>query len=91
MEMTAYVERRFVISNQQGLHLRPASMLAKTADSFDSNITVCCKGSKAEAKSVLSMILLEASHGNEVIVIAKGRDAVHAMAAISELFELGFN
>jgi phosphotransferase system HPr (HPr) family protein len=90
MEMTSYVERRFVISNQQGLHLRPASMLAKTAVGFDSTITVCCKGSKAEAKSVLSMILLEASYGNEVTIIAKGHDAVNAITKISELFKVGF-
>ena len=51
MEMTSYAVRRFVISDQHGLHLRPAAILAKTAGDFDSSITVCCKGAKAEAKS----------------------------------------
>lgn len=89
--MTTTVTQRFVISIREGLHLRPASILAKMADGFDSAITVCCNGSVAEAKSVLSMILLEASYGNEVTVIAKGRDANNAMVAISKLFKMGFN
>ena len=91
MEMATTVRRRFVISNQEGLHLRPASILAKTADGFDSAITVHCNGTKAEANSVVSMILLDASYGKEVTVTAKGRDAVHAMAAISEVFKLGLD
>jgi phosphocarrier protein HPr len=90
MEMNKTIKQRFVIPIPDGLHLRPASILAKTADGFDSSITVWCNGSQAEAKSALSMILLEASYGNEVTVIAKGRDAVYAMAAITELFKVGF-
>lgn len=90
MEMNTTIKQRFVISIPEGLHLRPAAILAKTADSFDSAITVCCNGSEAEAKSAMSMILLEASFGNEVTVIAKGHDAVYAMAAIKKLFKVGF-
>jgi phosphotransferase system HPr (HPr) family protein len=90
MEMNNTIKQRFVIPIPDGLHLRPASRLAKTADSFESSVTVWCNGSQAEAKSALSMILLEASYGNEVTVTAKGCDAVNAMAAITELFEVGF-
>ena len=91
MDINNSVEQRFVIPIPEGLHLRPASVLVKTAAGFDSSITICCNGSKAEADSALNMILLEASYGNEVTVIAKGRDAVYAMEAITELFMLGFN
>jgi phosphotransferase system HPr-like phosphotransfer protein len=37
------------------------------------------------------MLLLGASYGKEVTVIAKGRDAVNAMVAISKLFRRGLN
>lgn len=90
MKKNIIIKQRFFISTPEGLHLRPAAILAKTADCFDSAITVCCKGSQAEAKSALSLMLLEASYGNEVTVIAKGHDAVYAMAAISKLFKVGF-
>ena len=61
MEMNNTIKQRFVIPISGGIHLRPASILAKTADSFESSVTVWCNGSKAEAKSALSMMLLEAS------------------------------
>jgi phosphotransferase system HPr (HPr) family protein len=91
MEMATIVKQQFVVSNREGLHLRPASILAKTADGFDSAITLLCNGAEAEAKSALSMILLGASYGNRVTVIAKGCDAKDAVAAISELFKLKFD
>lgn len=90
METNPIISQRFFISIPEGLHLRPAAILAKTADCFDSAITVCCNGYEAEAKSALSLILLEASYGNEVTVIAKGHDAVCAMAAIKQLFRVEF-
>jgi phosphocarrier protein HPr len=90
MEMNTTIKQRFVVSVPEGLHLRPASILAKTADGFDCTIIVCCNGSEAEAKSALSLILLEASYGNEITVIARGHDAVCAMAAIKKLFNVGF-
>ncbi len=89
--MDTTIKQQFVISIPEGLHLRPASILAKTADGFDSTITVCCNGSEAEAKSAMNMILLEASYGKTVTIIAKGHDAVYAMAAITELFKVGFS
>jgi phosphotransferase system HPr (HPr) family protein len=88
--MSATIERRFVVSTPVGLHLRPAAMLAKTADRFDSTIRLFRDGAEADAESVLSMVLLEAGYGETVTVLAKGHDAVHAMAAIGDLFEAGF-
>jgi phosphocarrier protein HPr len=90
VETNSLIRERFFISIPEGLHLRPAAILAKTADCFESAITVCCNGCEAEAKSALSLILLEASYGNEITVIAKGHDAVGAMAAIKQLFKAGF-
>lgn len=90
MKTTAEFRRRFVVSTSEGLHLRPAVMLAKTAERFGSVITIHRNGSEADAKSPLSLILLEARHGTEVTVTTRGNDAEHAMAAISELFATGF-
>jgi phosphocarrier protein len=80
------VERQFVVTSPVGLHLRPAVMLSQTADRFDSAISLSRKGTEVDAKSALSMILLDAGYGEAVTVIAQGHDAVPAMAAIGELF-----
>jgi len=90
MEVATTIKQRFEIPTSEGLHLRPAAMLAKTSDRFDSLITVCRNGSEADARSPLSIILLEATYGKAVTVITQGHDAVHAMAAITELFATGF-
>jgi phosphotransferase system HPr (HPr) family protein len=84
------VERQFVVTSPEGMHLRPAVMLSKTADRFDSTISLCRSGAQADAKSALSMILLEAGFGEVVTVIAQGHDAVPAMTAIEALFQTGF-
>jgi phosphotransferase system HPr (HPr) family protein len=88
--MSTTIERQFVVTSPVGLHLRPAVMLSQTADRFDSTICVCRKDTKADAKSALSMILLEANFGEAVTVITQGHDAVPAMTAIEELFQAGF-
>ena len=88
--MHTTIERQFVVTSPVGLHLRPAVMLSQTADRFDSNISICRKDISADAKSALSMILLDAGFGEAVTVIAQGHDAVPAMTAIEELFQAGF-
>jgi phosphotransferase system HPr (HPr) family protein len=84
------IERQFVVTSPVGLHLRPAVMLSQTADRFDSDISLCRKNIQADAKSALSMILLDAGFGAAVTVIAQGHDAEPAMTAIEELFQAGF-
>jgi phosphocarrier protein HPr len=91
MEMDTTITQRFKITFPEGLHLRPSAMLAKIADRFGSVITVCFNGSEADAKSPLEMIMLEATCGKEVTVIAKGHDAAHAMGAITRMFSTGFD
>jgi phosphotransferase system HPr (HPr) family protein len=89
--MSTTIERQLVITSPVGLHLRPAVMLSQTADRFNSAISVCRKGTQADAKSALSMILLDAGFGDAVTVIAQGDDAAPAMTAIEELFQAGFH
>jgi phosphotransferase system HPr (HPr) family protein len=90
METSTLCRQRFVVLASEGLHLRPATMLAQTADRFGSIITIHRGGSGADARSPLSTILLEATCGKEVTVIARGDDAEQAMAAIADLFISGF-
>jgi phosphocarrier protein NPr len=89
--MSTTIKRQFAVTSPVGLHLRPAVMLSQTADRFDSTISVYRKDTMADAKSALSMIMLDASFGEAVTVIAQGHDAVPAMTAIEELFQAGFH
>jgi phosphotransferase system HPr (HPr) family protein len=75
----------FTVTAEHGLHLRPAASLVKVAARFDCQIKIECNGSVADAKSVMSVMMLEAMLQDELTVIAEGCDATGAMVAIEEL------
>ena len=79
------VRQTFRIVNQLGLHARAASVLAKLAGTFQSEITVEKDGQKARASSVIELLLLCGQTGAEVTITARGQDARAAVEAIGVL------
>ncbi len=84
-------QRRFVVSSRVGLHLRPATMLVRTACRFQSEVIVTHNDLAANGKSLLSVILLGANFGAEVAVFTEGADAQEAMESITALFDRCFS
>jgi len=74
-----------LIPNRTGLHARPAAGLAKATKSFQSEVKLQLGDRVANARSILSIMNLEASHGDKVIIVAKGPDAREAVAKLSRL------
>jgi phosphotransferase system HPr (HPr) family protein len=81
---------RLVVTCPIGLHIRPAALLAKQAQAFDAEIELSLNGKKANAKSILSVMILCAEHGAEVRLSASGNDAEEAVRAITALFASNF-
>lgn len=67
------------------LHARPAGSLAIAAAKFESTIELSSGGGSANAKSVLSVMGIGATSGQQVTVRATGPDADRAVAAIVEI------
>ncbi len=82
--------RTVVISNDLGLHLRAAGVLAQVAGQFSSEISLVRAGTTANAKSIMSILALAAVQGTEVVIIADGDDAREAVTVIADLIERGF-
>ncbi|KQN97827.1 HPr family phosphocarrier protein [Paenibacillus sp. Leaf72] len=83
--------RVLTIINEEGLHLRPAQVLANAAGQFTADIYVeVVGGGEANAKSVLGIIALGLEKGAEVKLSADGEDEEQAVAKLAELFEQGF-
>jgi phosphocarrier protein HPr len=61
------------------LHARPAGALSVAAAQFASAVQLAVGGTEVDAKSVLSVMQLGASSGQEVIVRAVGPDAQEAV------------
>jgi len=85
------IQRTVRVINPQGLHARPADLLVRCADGFESKILVNKGSEQVDCRSILSLLTLGATEGTELKLTAQGHDAENALAAISELFELGFH
>ncbi|MDT7540931.1 MAG: phosphocarrier protein HPr [Acidobacteriota bacterium] len=86
------IERGVVIVNRLGLHARAAAKLVRAAGAFRSVIRIerTDGGGSADAKSILSVLMLAASRGTELKITAEGADAVQAIDAVCTLIEDGF-
>jgi phosphocarrier protein HPr len=75
----------FEIVNQLGLHARAATKLVQLASRHRANVELELDGQKANAKSVMGVLLLACGMGSRLIVRATGEDAEAAVAAIGTL------
>lgn len=85
--------RDVVVSNERGLHARPAMQFVDLANTFAAQVTVSKDGPdpiEVDGKSVMQMITLEATQGTALRVKAEGEDAEAAVNKLAELFESGF-
>ncbi len=87
--VAATAGRNVLLPNADGLHARPAAVLAATAKRYRSEIRLRCGEQVANAKSVVSIMLL-ATHANDRLQLeATGVDAEAAVAALAELVAAG--
>ena len=75
-----------VVSWENGLHLRPASRLARLARTFTSHIHLKCNDRISNARSVISVLLLCATMGTTIQVEVSGEDEERAMEALQQVF-----
>jgi len=84
------VEKKIQVVNKLGLHARPAAMLVQKASKFKSDIKLQKEDIEANAKSILSVMMLAAEVESFVIIKAEGEDEEQAVEAIAKLFEERF-
>jgi phosphocarrier protein HPr len=86
------IERRVHVINRLGLHARAAAKLVRAASAFSCAIRLerADGGASADAKSILSVLMLAASRGTELKVTAEGADESQAIEAVCSLIEGGF-
>ena len=86
------LERTVTVVNRLGLHARAAAQLVRAASRFQSSVHLerADRGAAADAKSILSVLVLAASRGTELLVRAAGADEGEALEAVCALFEQGF-
>ena len=85
------VSREVVVGIRQGLHARPADLLAREARKWQSRIELSNASQRVDGKSILELLTLAAEAGTRLVVEATGPDAREALEAIGGLFDSNFN
>lgn len=78
------------IANRLGLHARPSAKLTQLATQFRSEVWLERDGRRVNAKSIMGVMMLAASHGTKLTIETIGDDADAALAAIVELISSRF-
>ena len=65
--------------------MRPAMVFVDLANSFASDITVSNGDMTIDAKSIMQMTMLAATHGTRLTIRAEGADAEKAVKSLREL------
>ena len=86
------VECRIRIVNRLGLHARAAAKLVRAATAFRSTLKLVRldRSAVADAKSILSVLMLAAARGTELQIVAEGPDEEPALDALCQLIGGGF-
>ena len=79
------ISKEVVISNQVGLHARPATFFIQKANEYKASIWVEKDDRRVNAKSLLGVLSLGIVKGTAITIIADGSDEEEAVAALSAL------
>ena len=81
-------EREVIVGHRLGLHARAAARVVQLSSQYQSAISLSRrddgKSIEADARSILSILLLAAAHGSALIVRADGSDENDAVNSICE-------
>lgn len=82
------IEREVIVGHRLGLHARAAARVVQLSSQYQSAISLHRddRGStiEADARSILSILLLAAAHGSALVVRADGTDEGAAVDCICE-------
>ena len=77
----------YTITDEIGIHARPAGILAKKAKEYASRITITKGGKTAEAQKLMAVMSLGVKKGETVTVSAEGEDEEKAVADMETFFK----
>ncbi|MDX1593445.1 MAG: HPr family phosphocarrier protein [Gammaproteobacteria bacterium] len=77
--------REVTIVNKLGLHARAAAKLVTAASGFAADIRIRRGEREVNGKSIMGVMMLAASQGTQIELVAEGEDAEEALAALDTL------
>ncbi len=85
------VSKKVTVVNEQGLHMRPAGILAKAVKAHpDCEVTLNANGKTIKAKAPMQIMSAGLKQGCEVEIQCSGTDEQTVLDEIAEMFANGF-
>ena len=78
------LKKSMKIQLKNSLEARPVAVLVQVASQHESSVYIESEGKKVNAKSIMGMMSLGLDSGEEVTVIADGKDEEEAVANIEK-------
>lgn len=72
----------FVVTEESGIHARPATVLVQNASKFKSEIHIEYDGKKVNLKSIVGVMSLGIPYGHQFTITSSGEDEAEAIAAL---------
>lgn len=90
--VTPHMERsiELKVANKMGIHARPAAMIVRVANKYQSEILVDKDGEQVNGKSIMGLMMLAAGCGSILKFTAHGDDAEELLLEMKDLFARRF-
>ena len=75
-------EFKYVITDPEGIHARPAGEFVKKAAAFPCKVTIGKDGKDVDAKRILGVMSLGVKQGMEIVIKTDGEQEEEAAAAL---------
>lgn len=80
-------EKTVRVQLKSGLQARPAALFVQEANRFNAEIFLEKDNKKINAKSIMGIMSIALSNGEEVTISAEGRDSEEAVETMASLVE----
>ncbi len=77
----------YTITDEIGIHARPAGLLVKESKAFSSSVTLICNGKSADVKKLMALMALGVKKGDTVKIEITGEDEDAAAEALEAFFK----
>jgi len=84
------LKKEMLVPNDLGIHARAATKIAQLAQHAKSNVWIIKEGQKANASSVLDILMLACYQGTEITLTIENSIDLNILEDISSLVENGF-
>jgi phosphocarrier protein HPr len=84
------IELTLKVKNEQGLHARPAAAVTKILQGCKSKVTLTHRKQAADARSILSILIMGIAKNSEVHFTIEGEDADETARKLTHAFDTEF-